>query len=164
MTKIIDLTAAQLVEIYNTVSPRSVKKFRDLETARKRTQDALDNAGKTFWFADDETLTVGDKADKPRPKARPRTEYQDNYRIEVRVADNPKRKGSKAHARFALYRDGMTVAEFKAACVKHDGKSARPAHRYLADLHWDEKHQFITVWTPALVEELDPEERAYAPA
>lgn len=35
--------------------------------------------------------------------------------ITIKTIDNPKRQGTLAHARFALYQDGMTVAEYVAA-------------------------------------------------
>jgi hypothetical protein len=53
------------------------------------------------------------------------------------LVSNPKREGSKAHARFALYRTGMTVAEYRAAVG--DATNAR------ADLAWDQKHGFIRI-------------------
>jgi hypothetical protein len=53
------------------------------------------------------------------------------------LVSNPKREGSKAHARFALYRTGMTVAEYRAAVG--DATNAR------ADLAWDVRHKFITI-------------------
>jgi hypothetical protein len=37
-------------------------------------------------------------------------EYDDSYLVRMLVT-NPKKEGSKAHKRFALYRDGMTVRE-----------------------------------------------------
>ena len=64
----------------------------------------------------------------PAPAAAP-----DGRRITVLAPTNPKRPGSAAHARFALYRTGMTVAEFVAA----GGRAV--------DLNWDVPHKFIRV-------------------
>lgn len=46
---------------------------------------------------------------------------------------NPKREGTSAHTKFALYRTGMTQAEF----LKAGGTSA--------DIRWDVKHGFIHI-------------------
>lgn len=168
------LTNAQLVVIYNHLSERSIKKFSDSKAAQKRVAKIMDEhnrvlrnsregASEALEAADGVWMVrVSEATDAPKP--RKRTEYQDSYRIEVRVGQNPKRKSSRSHARFALYRDGMTVGEYKAACVKLEGADAREPYGYLADLRWDEERQFITVWTPELIEEIDPEERRYAPA
>lgn len=56
---------------------------------------------------------------------------------------NPKRKGSEAHARFALYRDGMTVRQYLDAANALGHMSER--HKYRADLRWDEAHGFIRI-------------------
>lgn len=53
--------------------------------------------------------------------------------ITLLVAENPKRPTAAAHARFALYRTGQTVAEFLAA----GGTKA--------DLSWDRVHGFIRI-------------------
>ena len=82
------------------------------------------------------------KAEKPpkAPKAlkapkepSDRTRYADTAPIKLKVTENPKQKGSASHARFELYRDGMTCGEFIAA-----GGSR-------ADLSWDTKKGFIEV-------------------
>lgn len=54
---------------------------------------------------------------------------------------NPKKPGAKAHARFALYKEGMTVGEYQLAC-KGAGFSVRNA---TADIAWDVKHGFIKI-------------------
>lgn len=69
---------------------------------------------------------------KAPAKRGPKPVHLDTDFIEVLV-ENPKRKGSEAHARFALYRQGMTVAEFIAAGGRRD------------DLHWDTGRGFVFV-------------------
>jgi hypothetical protein len=54
----------------------------------------------------------------------------------IAVQENPKRAGSGAHARYALYKVGMTVNEF----LKAGGISA--------DVHWDSKQKFIKLENP----------------
>lgn len=53
--------------------------------------------------------------------------------IKLLVKENPKRKGSASHKRFALYRNGMTVEKFLATGGTR------------SDLRWDTAHNFITV-------------------
>ena len=57
----------------------------------------------------------------------------------VAVVENPKKAGSKAHARFALYRVGATTSEFVAACVA----AGFPEKEAVADLGWDRRKGFI---------------------
>ena len=59
--------------------------------------------------------------------------YGEDAVIKLLVKDNPKQKGSAAHGRFALYRDGMTVKSFL------DAGGSR------GDLSWDRGHGFIQV-------------------
>jgi hypothetical protein len=57
------------------------------------------------------------------------------------VADNPKKPEGKSYARFALYEDGITVAQYVQRSVDA-GNTASLAH---ADLRWDTKKGFIAV-------------------
>ena len=59
-------------------------------------------------------------------------------RIEIACADNPKRPGSKAHARFERYRNQMTVAEYERAC-----ENAPRSQDALIDITWDVSHGYI---------------------
>lgn len=54
-------------------------------------------------------------------------------KITVRVDSNPKRVGSKAHARFALYKTGDTVEQF----MKKGGT--------YSTLKWDTEHGFVAI-------------------
>lgn len=51
----------------------------------------------------------------------------------TQVTTNPKRAGSAAHARYSLYRPGMTVGQYVAAGGR------------IGDLRWDTKMKFIRV-------------------
>ena len=62
---------------------------------------------------------------------------KDGDKIKILVAKNPKRSGSAAHARFALYKPGMTVAEF----LKAGG--------WRADIRWDVTQGFIGIENPS---------------
>ena len=124
-----ELTNAQLAELYNQVSDRQVTKFADHATAVKRTQMALEARGLDFSVAESGTVA---------PATRPQHEGDDR-KITVVAESNPKAKGSKSEARFALYRDGMTVGEYVLA-VKALGRTRRVAIR---DIMWDAEHDYI---------------------
>lgn len=72
------------------------------------------------------TAPVAEKAGPGRKSA-----FNDGMKITVLVKENPKRAG--AAARFALYKNGITIAEYVAA-----GGT-------LADVRWDVKQDFISV-------------------
>lgn len=55
--------------------------------------------------------------------------------IRILVATNPKKPGSKAYARFALYKEGMTVQQF----LNRGGTRS--------DLHYDIDHKYIDITT-----------------
>ena len=57
--------------------------------------------------------------------------------IKVLVESNPKRPSGKSHARFELYKTGMTTEEYIAA-VGDRSKAT-------ADLKWDEERKYIEV-------------------
>lgn len=70
--------------------------------------------------------------------------------IRLQVQENPKRIGSKAYARFQLYRDGMTVEEYGSAChAAPEGTKVRK-NDFLVDLAWDSDpaHHFISIVKP----------------
>lgn len=71
-------------------------------------------------------------AEEPRPAGRAPT-HLGSATITVVAESNPKRPGTNAHAIFALYQTGMTVAEF----LRAGGRRV--------DLRWDEAHGFISV-------------------
>ena len=49
--------------------------------------------------------------------------------ITVQQTENPKREGSASHARYAMLRSGMTVAEYLAAAGPRGGRTLREAVR-----------------------------------
>lgn len=74
----------------------------------------------------------------PATQAQVEPKLNTGSRITLTCA-NPKKPGSKAHARFALYKADMTVGEYQVAC-KAAGFSVRNA---TADIAWDVKHGFV---------------------
>jgi len=126
------LTNAQLADVYNSVAERHVTKFSDHSTAVKRTQLALEAVSMDFTV-DGDTITVG-------PLRSPGREG-DARIITVMVEKNPKTLGSKSHARFGMYKTGMTVGDYVAAVIR-SGRARRLAIR---DITWDREHGYITV-------------------
>lgn len=76
-----------------------------------------------------------------KPAATPVASAPAKETIKLLVASNPKKAGSAAFKRFALYKDGMSIAAFKQA-VKDKGD---PVSLASADLRWDSKHKFIQI-------------------
>lgn len=72
-------------------------------------------------------------ASKPRAQRGPRPVLRDDRVIRVLVDKNPKKAGSRAHDKFALYRDGMTVSEYREAGGTAD------------EIKWDAERSFIRV-------------------
>lgn len=62
-----------------------------------------------------------------------RSAFNADAKIKVLAKENPKREGSRAHERFALYKDGMTVGAF----LEKGGS--------LGDLRYDTKHGFVQI-------------------
>lgn len=103
------------------------------------------------------------KADKAEgaktDRARTSKQFGDGVKIKLLADKNPKREGSKAHSRFALYKKEMTVGEF----IKAGGT--------FGDLAWDASRGYIQVegYAPKMVEKkAKPEkkegDKAAAPA
>jgi prevent-host-death family protein len=64
--------------------------------------------------------------------------------VRVLANDNPKRVGYRSRERFALYRDGMTVADYVAAVIGFGDKEQTA----LDDLVWDQSRAFIRLEQP----------------
>jgi hypothetical protein len=71
----------------------------------------------------------------------------DQNSVIQKVVANPKKPGSHAYKRFSLYRDGMTVKEYVAAC-KSACKSAERPEDALLDISWDLDRNFIELLLP----------------
>lgn len=71
--------------------------------------------------------------------------WRGDLRTKIRLiaVNNPKRQGSKVKERYALYRTGMTVAEYVEAC-----KNTRSPQYALNDINWDSRAGFIELVSP----------------
>jgi hypothetical protein len=49
-----------------------------------------------------------------------RAKFSDDAKIKLLVTENPRRKGTVAHDKFAKFKDGMTVGEFIKAGERHE--------------------------------------------
>ena len=76
----------------------------------------------------------------PKPAKASRSKIQPDHMIDS-VIDNPKRSGTKAHAIFACYKNGQTVAQFIKA-VEKAGYTETDAR---SNLTWDRNKSFIRV-------------------
>lgn len=83
-------------------------------------------------------------AAEPKPAKATRSKIQPDHMIDS-VVDNPKRSGTKAHAIFACYKNGQTVAQFFKA-VEKAGYTEADARSNLA---WDSRKNFIRVFEAA---------------
>lgn len=105
-----------LLEIARTPQERS--------TQAAGTEENGDMAGK-------KGATKKAAAKKATGERKPRVAKNGESKIKVLVEENPKRKGSASHARFAKYKDGMTVSEF----ISKGGTAA--------DVNYDAAHGYI---------------------
>jgi len=112
----IEVRASDLFEVACRIWPAPNPLYESKEPSRDETQQRL-------------ILNEG------APNAR------DGRVISLLVDHNPKRVGSASRARFDLYRNGQTAAEYVAACIA----VGQPRHKALADLIWDVNHQFISL-------------------
>ena len=126
------LSNSELAQIYNEVSERKITKFSDHTTAVRRTQLVLEKAGLDF-SKHDGRITVGEASAPLRG---------DRRVITVLAKENPKRAGTVANTRFALYKNGMVVEDFVALCAKKIGDDRAKSMR---DLNWNMGMGYIKV-------------------
>ena len=120
-----DMTIAELVVVYNRHSNKKIKTFRSKAEAVRRTKTVM-SAGKP---QKDGTNTKGTGG----AKSGGRSKNADTDTIHINTDVNPKRKGTTAHATFARYREGMTIAAAIKAGIPR------------ADIRWDSKKRFIII-------------------
>lgn len=74
--------------------------------------------------------TTAKTKSKPKTKTANKT-ANGGGKIKVLAKENPKRKGTKAHAQFAKYKTGMTVEEARSAGI--------------GTMKYDVEHKFISI-------------------
>lgn len=141
MTNLAEKSLSELALLYNTMVPKEhhIKKFRDKTTAILRIEKLTEpTQGK--WFTSAE-LSSGEhlkqKGQKPTPfkpvtiQRREKRMSKDQKTIHVLAESNPRRAGTSGWLNFNLYKEGMTIEDFK----KAGGKSNHMA--------WDLEHKYI---------------------
>lgn len=161
------LSLAQLVQVYNSLTDLDmrIKKFADRPAAIKRVERKMAE-GTWVLMIEDVTIANGVKtsfdfgflvqqrdfdalvAAAPAPAAKKsRAIFGEDELIQAATGENPKRKGSKAAARFALLLAApearMTVGQYLDACVALEGDEAEDRFKYRRDVAWDIEHGFI---------------------
>jgi hypothetical protein len=108
------------------------------------TKDAKKPDPRAAQAATDEKTKTANEAAKKAAAAKAeiskaKRAAQDAKKIKIKVEKNPKRESSASHARFAIYKNGMTVGQYLAACeaAKHNTRAAR------SDISWDQEHGYI---------------------
>ena len=119
-----EIATARLVEEYNMLTGKSIKKFSDRATAEKRVWDLIA-----------ETAAAPEEP-KPSTSTGRKGAIDRKATIWLQVEENPKREGSSSYARFEKYTDGMTVDAY----LKEGG--------HLADIRWDNEKNFISLELP----------------
>ena len=117
-------------ELLETLDPARISEGEvEMATAKKSPKPVAKKAAP----AEAKKSPVKKAAPAPAEKSGPgrKSAFNDTMKITVLVKENPKR--AKAAERFALYKNGMTIADYVAA-----GGT-------LADVRWDTKMNFISV-------------------
>lgn len=94
----------------------------------------------TLTAANDRVEAAIERAEKIVSASKSRTRLDLSAKIAT-VKDNPKKTGSKSHARYSLYSAGMTVQAFIDKCVAEGHKASEAT----ADIGWDRRKGFISV-------------------
>lgn len=137
----------QLLELYNHYSKRPISGFSDRFAMERRLEDVLDARGLMVYHenngaAKEQIAGVWLYRAESHPKNIHNLGHvhRDSNRIIRLLIDcNPKRGVSRE--RFALYRDGMTVYEYRMLCrAKFGGDAYSIAEN---DMKWDVKKGFI---------------------
>lgn len=101
-------------------------------SAAKKTANPKIDAAVAAAEAAEQAAAAAEQA-SAEPKTRGPRGVAETAVISLKVEGNPKRAGSKAYDRFALYRDGMTVGEALNAGIT------------TPDLVYDSKHGFVAI-------------------
>jgi len=144
---LLTVPTSQIVDLYNEFADSPVKRFASKTKAVERTTALLNDSGMVVRMEGDELIVepaTNPETPTPAPKKRGRpSEFSDDLQIDICAEGNPKRKGTASYKRFALYRAGMTVGEYREAAEKaFPGKGRSRAN---ADLFWDIKKGFIVL-------------------
>lgn len=139
----------QILAVFNEFSPRPISGFMDRYAMERRTQDLLDMRGLMVHHTNNggaiqciEGVWIYRAESHPSNVQALGHVHRDSNRIIRLIIDhNPKKQ--KSAERFALYRDGMTVYEYRMACRAAQGGDAYQIAE--ADIDHDVKKGFIRI-------------------
>lgn len=103
-------TISELVKIYNANRPegtKALKGFSTKGTGIKRIEQILPDIPKFDGGGEKVSEETEDQGAPQKSSKIP-----NDATIRVLAEENPRRKGTKAHERFELFKDGMTVKEY----------------------------------------------------
>lgn len=129
---VLALNPKLVMALYNGLCGDSVTRFATTAVMVQRFLAALAQVSQSVTTIEGD-ITVSETEEKTK-STKTWKEIDLNKTIRVLAEKNPKR--GKAAERFALYSDGMTVADARKAGVRS------------IDVHWDIEHQFIELMEP----------------
>lgn len=143
------LGTKELVDLYNSTEPaKKIKVFTKKSDGVDSVWSAFPEWDGTNEFVNSNIKEESDtdmakknakaaktpKAPKEKGASKPRGgAFPEGAKIKILVDGNPKREGSSSHKRFGMYKQNMLVSTALGAGVK------------TADIHWDVKHNYITI-------------------
>ncbi len=127
-------STSQLVTLYNTLTGKTIKKFRDRKTAEEQT-----------WKVLRETFPVEPKKVKPKPESK-RDSYESRI-IRVLIESNPKRPGTRAFDKFDLLMkmNGRTIREYKGQEGQHPDLDNKEKGWASTEIRWALKQEWIKI-------------------
>lgn len=139
----------QILSVFNEFSPRPISGFMDRHAMERRTQDLLDMRGLMLYHENnggalyqiDGVWVYRAESHPSNVQALGHVHRDSNRVIRMLIDYNPKRL--KSAQRFALYRDGMTVYEYRVACRAAQGGDAYMVSE--SDIEYDIKKGFIRI-------------------
>jgi hypothetical protein len=140
---------AQILSVFNAFSPRPLSGFMDRYAMERRTQDLLDMRGLMIHHQNnggslqqiDGVFIYRAESHPSNVQALGHVHRDSNRIIRLLIDHNPKRQRSAV--RFAQYRDGMTVYEYRMACRAAQGGDAYQVAEN--DIDFDVKKGYIRI-------------------
>ena len=122
-------TGTTLVEVYNAVAGKSIKKFESRAAGVKRLLEALPTVARepapVIPATKEKSMSEGKRGRQPK--------YKPDMTIKVLTDKNPFRAGTASYSRVQLFQNGQTVQAFVAAGGR------------MSDIHSAIEHDYISV-------------------
>jgi hypothetical protein len=114
------VSTAALVDTYNELTGKTIKKFSDRKTAERRVAELIAEVDSAPEVVPLKSENTGRKSVLNKSAV-----------IRLTTAENPKRWGTQAYANFEKYEDGITIEDLQMKGVS------------LADIRWNIAKEFI---------------------